>query len=66
MDLTGKSLKTYGIRAVGYVSDESSQPSDFFPPILSTKARVPVLLAWQNFEDLRLNCTSPSLLPSKQ
>lgn len=52
MDLTGKSPKTYGICAVGYVSDESSQLSDFFPPILSTKAHVPVLLAWQNFEDL--------------
>lgn len=52
MDLTGKSPKTYGICAVGYVSDESSQLSDFFLPVLSTKAHVPVLLAWQNFKDL--------------
>lgn len=52
MEFTGRSLKTYGICAVGYMSDESSQPSDFFPPIPSTKAHEPVFLVWQNFEDL--------------
>lgn len=45
---------------------ESAQLSGFFPPVLSTKAHVPLLLAWQNFEALPIYCTSPSLLPSKQ
>lgn len=53
MDLTGRSLKTYGICALGYMTGEGSQLSDFFPPIPSTKAHVPVLQAWQNFENLR-------------
>lgn len=52
MDLTGRSLRTYGIRAVGYMSDESSQLSDFFPPSPSIKTHEPVLLVWQNSEDL--------------
>lgn len=46
MDLTGRSLKTNGICAVGYASDERSHLSDFFPPIPLTKAHV------QKFEDL--------------
>lgn len=46
MDWTGRSLKAYGLCAVGDVSDESSQLFDFFPPVPLAKAHV------QNSEDL--------------
>lgn len=40
MDVTGRSLRAYGICAVGYVSDESSQLLDFLPPVPLAKTHV--------------------------